>query len=76
MDSMDLSEDSIQEIGVLFEAALREVAAELNTDDLAGLERRLQAVGRTILGQVVERICQDSESLVAGSQMVGYPLLL
>ncbi|MCA1599099.1 MAG: ISKra4 family transposase [Chloroflexi bacterium] len=56
MDSMDLSEDSIHEVGVLFEAALRAVAAELSTDDLAGLERRLQAVGRVVLGQVVERV--------------------
>jgi hypothetical protein len=56
MDSIDLSEDSIHEVGVLFEAALREVAAELSTADLAGMERRLQAVGRAILGQVVERV--------------------
>ncbi len=56
MDSMDLSEDSIHEVGVLFEAALRAVAAEMSTDDLAGLERRLQAVGRAVLGQVVERV--------------------
>jgi len=69
MDSMDLSEDSIQEIGVLFEAALREVAAELNTDDLAGLERRLQAVGRTILGQVVERVLVGRAAREGGERL-------
>jgi len=56
MDRTELSEDSIHEVGTLFEAALREAAGEMSTDDLAGLERRLQAVGRTVLGQVVERV--------------------
>jgi len=56
MDSIDLSEDSIHEVGVLFEEALRAAAVEMSTDDLAGLERRLQAVGRAVLGQVVERV--------------------
>jgi len=73
MESMDLSEDSIQEsiqeIGVLFEAALREVAAELNTDDLAGLERRLQAVGRTILGQVVARVLVGRAAREGGERL-------
>jgi hypothetical protein len=56
MDSTDLSEDSIHEVGVLFEEALRAAAATMRTDDLAGLERRLQVVGRAVLGQVVERV--------------------
>jgi len=56
MDRADLPEDSIHEVGALFVAALREAAAEMSTDDLAGLERRLQAVGRAVLGQVVERV--------------------
>ncbi len=56
MDSRDLSEDSIHELGVLFEAALREVAAEISVAELDGIERRLQAVGRAVLGQVVERV--------------------
>lgn len=50
MDSTDLSEDSIHEVGVLFEAALRAAAGAMRTDDLAGLERRLHAVGRGGLG--------------------------
>ncbi len=56
MDRTDLSEDSIHEVAVLFEAALRAAAAEMSTADLAGLERQLQAVGRAVLGQVVERV--------------------
>jgi len=56
MDSTDLPEDSIHEVGALFVAALRAAAAEMSMDDLAGLERRLQAVGRAVLGQVVERV--------------------
>jgi len=56
MDREDLSADSIHEVGVLFEAALRAAAVEMRTDDLAGLERRLQAVGRVVLGQVIERV--------------------
>ncbi len=56
MDSIDLSEDRIHEVGMLFEEALRAAAVEMSTDDLAGLERRLQAVGRAVLGQVVERV--------------------
>jgi len=59
MDSIDLSEDSIHEVGVLFEEALRAAVAAMSTDDLAGLERRLQAVGRAVLGQVVERVLAE-----------------
>ncbi len=56
MDRVDLPEDSIHEVGMLFEAALRAAAAELSVADLNGIERRLQAVGRTVLGEVVERV--------------------
>ena len=56
MDRAELSEESIQELGALFEAALREAVSELSVTDLAGIERRLQAVGRQILGPVVERV--------------------
>ena len=56
MDRAELSEESIHELGALFEAALREAVTELSVVDLAGIERRLQAVGRQILGQVVERV--------------------
>ncbi len=56
MDRVDLSEDSIHEVGLLFEGALREAAVDLSVADLDGIERRLQAVGRAVLGQVVERV--------------------
>ncbi len=56
MDRVDLPEDSIHEVGMLFEAALRAAAAELSVADLDGIERRLQAVGRAVLGEVVERV--------------------
>jgi len=52
MDRAELSEHSIHEVGALFEAALREAAAELSVADLDGIERRLQAVGRAVLGRV------------------------
>ncbi len=56
MDRVDLPEDSIHEVGLLCEAALRAAAAELSVADLDGIERRLQAVGRAVLGAVVERV--------------------
>jgi hypothetical protein len=56
MDRAELSEESIHELGALFEAALRAAAAELSTADLDGIERRVQAVGRQVLGPVVERV--------------------
>jgi hypothetical protein len=56
MDRAELSEESIHELGALFVAALREAAADLSVADLAEIERRLQAVGRQVLGQVVERV--------------------
>jgi len=56
MDRVDLSEDSIHEVGLLCEGALRAAAADLSVADLDGIERRLQAVGRAVLGTVVERV--------------------
>jgi hypothetical protein len=56
---MALSEESRQELGALFVAALREAAADLSVADLEGIERRLQRVGRIALGQAVERVVQD-----------------
>lgn len=55
MGRTDLPKDSIHEVGALFETALREVAAELSVATLDGIERRLQPVGRAVLGQVVEQ---------------------
>ncbi len=52
MDRVDLPEDSRHEVGMLFEAA----PTELSVADLDGIERRLQVVGRAVLGEVVERV--------------------
>lgn len=56
MDRAELSEESIHELGALFVAALREAAADVSVADLDGVERRVQAVGRQVLGPVVERV--------------------
>ena len=56
MDRAALSEESIHELGALFEAAVREAVTALSVADLDGLERRLQAMGRQVMGQVVERV--------------------
>ncbi len=50
MDRIDLSEDSIHEMGVLFEEALREVAAEMSVVELDGIERRAASGGAGGLG--------------------------
>jgi len=68
MDRRNLSEDSIHEVGMLFEAALRAAAVAMSTDDLAGLERRLQAVGRAVLGQVVERVLAERAAHEGGER--------
>jgi hypothetical protein len=69
MDRQDLSEDSIHEVGVLFEEALRAAAVAMSMDDLAGLERRLQAVGRAVLGQVGERVLAGRAAREGGERL-------
>ncbi len=53
MDRGELSAAMIQDLGQVFAQALGEAATTLATADLDGIERRLQAVGRQVLGQVV-----------------------
>jgi len=55
MDRDELSATMIQELGAMFAQALGEVAPALARADLDGIESRLQAVGRQVLGQVVEQ---------------------
>jgi hypothetical protein len=43
-------------LGELFASELRRVGAELVATDLDGIERRLQEVGRRVLGRVVEAV--------------------
>jgi hypothetical protein len=56
MDRAELSEAIIQELGALFMAAVQEVATELLSADLDGIERRLQAVSRQVFGRVLEQV--------------------
>jgi len=56
MDRGELSAAMIQELGELFAQALGAAAPTLARADLDGIERRLQAMGRQILGQVVEQV--------------------
>jgi len=55
MDRGELSAAMIQDLGQVFAQALGEAAPTLATADLDGIERWLQAVGRRVLGQVVEQ---------------------
>jgi len=56
MDRDELSAAMIQDLGQVFAQALGEAAPALARADLDGIERRLQAVGRQVLGQVVEQV--------------------
>lgn len=56
MDRPSLSGVIIQELGEVFVAELTRAAPRLVTADLDGLERQVQAVGRRVLGRVVEQV--------------------
>jgi hypothetical protein len=56
MDRAELSGAIIQEAGAVFMEALAAAAPALVAADLDGIERRLQAVGRQVLGRVVEQV--------------------
>jgi hypothetical protein len=43
-------------LGTVFMSAVQEAAPEFLTADLDGIERRLQAVARQVLGRVLEQI--------------------
>src|SRR4051794_40193828 len=53
VDRTTLSEAIVRELGELFVGELRRVGPELVAADLDGIEQRLQAVGRRVLGRVV-----------------------
>ncbi len=84
MDRTELSEAIIQEVSAMVAEELRAAGPELLTADLDGMETRLQAVSRRVCGATMERVLavraapqggmrQNSESVVVGSQRVGYP---
>ena len=56
MDRGELSAAMIQDLGEMFAQALGAAAPMLARTDLDGIERRLQAMGRQVLGQVVEQV--------------------
>jgi len=56
VDRTTLSEAIVRELGELFVGELQRVGPELVAADLDGIERRLQAVGRRVLGRVVEAV--------------------
>lgn len=56
MDRIELSGSIIAELGAIFTGALERQAETLLGGDLAELETRLQALGRVVLGAVVERV--------------------
>jgi hypothetical protein len=56
VDSAELSDAIVEELGELFARELRRVGSELLATDLDGMERRLQEVSRRVLGRVVEAV--------------------
>ena len=56
MDRAELSGASIAELGAVFTDALTAAGPALLTGDLDGLERQVQALGRQVLGRVVEQV--------------------
>jgi len=58
MDRADLSSAIIQEMQGVGGAALETVVPEMLTADLATLEQQAQAVGRVILGGLIERVAR------------------
>jgi hypothetical protein len=55
MDRLELSAISIGELAQLFAATLEHNMGQLVVSDLDGIEQRLQEVGRTVFGRVVEQ---------------------
>ncbi len=68
MDRDELSAAIIQERGAVFTAALAEALPALLTDDLAGMEQRVRALGRVVLGQVITRVIRLRATLDAGER--------
>jgi len=56
MDSTELSEAIIQDVGAIVVEELRAAGPELLTADLDGIEARLQVVSRRVCGATLERV--------------------
>src|SRR3990170_4595752 len=73
MDRAKLSDESIEDLGRVFVSVLKRNAAELVEGDLDTIERHVQAMGRNILGPVVQQVVRgigaagpDERSVCAG----------
>ena len=56
MDSTDLSEAIVEELGELFVSELRRVGPDLVAAELDGIEQGVQELSRRVLGRVVEAV--------------------
>ena len=65
MDRNELSAAMIQDLGAVFTAALEEALPVLLGCDLAGMEQRVRALGRAVLGQVITRVIRLHATLGA-----------
>lgn len=65
MDRNELSAAMIQDRGAVFTAALEEALPVLLGCDLAGMEQRVRALGRAVLGQVITRVIRLHATLGA-----------
>jgi len=69
MDSPNLSETIVQELGEQFVQALRQAGPTLVATDLDGMEQQVQELGRRVFGRVVEQ----TVAAVAAAQPLSPP---
>ena len=67
MDRAGLSGAIIAELGTVFTEALTAAAPTFLTLDLDGLERQVQALGRQVLGRVVEQVVAARAAATSGA---------
>lgn len=64
MDGSVLAEEQIIALGAIFMEAVRSVAGDLRQGDLAQIEQRVQALGRQVLGRVIETVVAGRAALL------------
>jgi len=64
MDGSVLAEEQIAALGTVFQEALQSAADDLRVGDLAQSEQRVQALGRAVLGRVVEAVVAGRAALL------------
>ncbi len=65
MDGSVLAEEQIVALGEVFTKAVQSAADDLRVGDLAQIEQRVQALGRQVLGRVVEAVVAGRAALLA-----------